>query len=457
MIRYRARYVVPVATPPIADGIVAVKGDRIAYVGPAGPAPAGHTTDLGNALLLPGLVNAHTHLELTAMRGFLEDLDFRSWILRLTTAKRAVLSRDMLLDAARYGVAEGLRHGITTFADTCDSGVAFDAMRECGVRGVMYQEVFGPDPAQSAASLAELREKIDRLRPLETSLVRLGVSPHAPYTVSDVLFTAVARYARDAGLPVAIHIAESGLEQDLVVRGEGAFADGLRARGISVAPRARTPIELLAALDVLSARPLLIHCVRVDDGDIARIARSRCAVAHCPASNAKLGHGTAPLTDFLAAGIPVGLGSDSVASNNRMDVLEEARLAAFFQRARLGNSSAISASAALHLATLGGAQAIGVDREVGSLEVGKAADLAAFPLSSLGPVHDPLAAATFSLPGTRASFVAVAGRELVRDGVLLDEDPGLEQRVQTSAAALQNWLRTASSNQSPTGLAARTR
>ena len=457
MIHYRARYVVPVAAPPIVDGIVAVDGDRIAYVGPAASAPAGRTTDLGHALLLPGLVNAHTHLELAAMRGFLEDLDFRSWILRLTTAKRAVLSRDMLLDAARYGISEGLRHGITTYADTCDSGVTFDAMRERGVRGIMYQEVFGPDPAQCAASLAELREKIDRLRPLETPLVRLGVSPHAPYTVSDALFTAVARYARESHLPVAVHIAESGLEHDLVVRGEGAFADGLRARGIAVAPRARTPIELLANLDVLSARPLLIHCVRVDDMDIARIARSRCGIVHCPASNAKLGHGIAPLTDFMAEGIPVGLGSDSVASNNRMDLLAEARLATLFQRARLGSFAEVSASEAIHLATLGGARAIGLDAEAGSLEVGKAADLAAFPLDSLGPIHDPLAAAIFGLPGARASFVAVAGRELVRDGVLLAEDPALQERVQASADALQGWLRTATPSQSPAGLPARTR
>ena len=457
MIRYRARYVVPVVTPPIIDGVVAVDGGRIAYVGSAAGAPNGTTTDLGNALLLPGLVNAHTHLELTAMRGFLEDLDFRSWILRLTTAKRAVLSRDMLLDAARYGITEGLQRGITTFADTCDSGVAFDAMRESGVRGVMYQEVFGPDPAQCAASLSELREKIDRLRPLETPLVRLGVSPHAPYTVSDELFTAVARYARDAHLPVAIHIAESALEQDLVVRGEGPFADGLRARAIRVAPRARTPIELLAELEVLAARPLLIHCVRVDRADIARIAEARCSIAHCPASNAKLGHGIAPLTDFLAAGITVGLGSDSMASNNRMDILEEARLAALFQRARLGSFSEVSPWDALHLATLGGARAIGLDREVGSLEVGKAADLAAFPLDSVGPVHDPTAAAVFGLPGTRASFVAVAGRELIRDGVLIAKDLAIEERVQANAKALQAWLRTASVDQSPPALAAKTR
>ena len=442
MIRYRARFVLPITAPPLIDGVVAVEGERIVYVGDAAAAPPGDDRDLGNALLLPGLVNAHSHLELTAMRGFLEDLDFRSWILRLTTAKRTVLSRDMLLDAARLGVVEGLSRGITTYADTCDSGVAFDAMRELGVRGIMYQEVFGPDPAQSRSALDELRGKIERLRPQATPLVRVGVSPHAPYTVSDVLFSAVARYAREADLPIAIHIAESQVEEDLVVHGAGSFADGLRARGIPVAPRARSPIALLSALGVLDARPLLIHCVRVDESDVAAIAEARCAVAHCPASNAKLAHGVAPLATLLSSRVRVGLGSDSVASNNRMDILEEARLAMLFQRARIGAPAAIPPSVALGLATIEGARALGLDRDVGSLEAGKSADLAAFPLGAIGPVFDPEAHAVLALPGSKASFVAVAGRELVRDGKLIDEDPTLGDRVQRSADALDAWLRS---------------
>ena len=442
MIRYRARYVIPVTAPPITNGVVAVDGDRIAYVGPADSAPAGKEVDLGNTLLLPGLINAHTHLELTAMRGFLEDLDFRSWILRLTTAKRSVFSREMLLDAARYGIEEGLRHGITTYADTCDSGVAFDAMREYHVRGIMYQEVFGPDPRQCPESLAELREKIESLRPLETPLVRVGVSPHAPYTVSDVLFTAVARYARAESLPIAIHIAESQLEEDLVVRAAGAFAEGLRARGIPVEPRAASPIELLASLDVLAARPLLIHCVRVSEADVGLIARSGSAVAHCPASNAKLGHGIAPLPKLLAAGVSVGLGSDSVASNNRMDLFEEARLAALFQRAHLNTHERVNAEAALRLVTMGGAQALGIGAEVGSLEEGKAADLCAFSLDAIGPVHDPITAAVFALSGSNAWFVAVAGRVLLQDGLMPNTDADLAERVQRSADTLQRWLRT---------------
>jgi cytosine/adenosine deaminase-related metal-dependent hydrolase len=444
VIRYRARYVLPIATPPLIGGVVAVEGDRIAYVGNRTGAPAGEERDLGDTLLLPGLVNAHCHLELTAMRGFLEDLDFRSWILRLTTSKRAVLSREMLLDAARFGIAEGLVHGITTYADTCDSGVAFDAMRERGVRGIMYQEVFGPDPSQCHGSLSELRARIDSLRPLETALVRVGVSPHAPYTVSDALFSAVASYAREANLPIAVHIAESQLEQDLVVRGAGSFADGLRARGIPVTPRARSPVALLSALGVLEARPLLIHCVRADESDIAIIAETHCAVAHCPASNAKLAHGIAPLAALLSSRIPVGLGSDSVASNNRMDMLDEARLAMLFQRSRLGAAAAIPPVTALSLATLEGARALGLEREIGSLEIGKAADLSAFPLMGAGPVFDPEAHAVLALPGTRAALVTVAGRELVREGKLLNEDSMLEDRLQRTADALGDWLRSQS-------------
>lgn len=440
MICYRAQYVLPISAPPIVDGVVAVERGRIAYVGTAAHAPSAKLEDLGDVILLPGLVNAHCHLELTAMRGFLEDLDFRSWILRLTSSKRAVMSREMLLDAARYGIAEGVRHGITTFADTCDSGVSFDAMLDSRVRGVMYQEVFGPDPEQCGASLAELRGKVERMRPLQTPLVRVGVSPHAPYTVSDSLFSAVSQYARSESLPIAIHIAESQAEHDLIANAAGPFADGLRARNIGVAPRARTPIGLLEKLDVLAARPLLIHCIRVDDADVAHIAAAHCAVAHCPASNAKLGHGIAPLSTLLEAGIPVGIGSDSVASNNRMDLLDESRLAALMHRARQRDFREISGRTVLTLATLEGARALGIEREIGSLEVGKAADLAAFPLRNAGPVHDPEIAAIFTLPGTPASFVAVEGEVLVRGGVLLAYDESLERRVQGSAEALGRWL-----------------
>ncbi|HYC52150.1 MAG TPA: amidohydrolase family protein, partial [Gemmatimonadaceae bacterium] len=239
MIRYHARWVVPISAPPFENGTVAVADGRIKYVGPRADAPRGGDIDLGDVLLLPGLVNTHTHLELTAMRGFLEDLDFAQWIVRLNKVKRAVLDRDRMLDAARFGLVEGLRAGVTTYADTCDSGVAFHAMLEAGVRGIMFQEVFGPDPAESPKSMSALQEKVGALRPQQTALVRIGVSPHAPYTVSDDLYSAVASWATGSRLPIAAHIAESEFERELVEQGDGVFARGLRTRGISVESRGR--------------------------------------------------------------------------------------------------------------------------------------------------------------------------------------------------------------------------
>jgi 5-methylthioadenosine/S-adenosylhomocysteine deaminase len=200
-------------------------------------------------------------------------------------------------------------------------------------------------------------------------------------------------------------------------------------------------VQLLRGLQVLEARPLLIHCVRVNAMDLHAIADSRSSVAHCPASNAKLGHGIAPLREMLDAGIAIGLGSDSVASNNRMDLLDEARLAVLQQRSRTARHDAVTAAQALDLATRGGARALGLDADVGTLEPGKAADLAAFPLDPRAmPAHDPEAAAVFALHGTPAQLVTVAGRELVRDGRLLVADPGLPARVQRTGDRLQEWL-----------------
>src|SRR5689334_3598483 len=140
MLRYHAKWVIPIAAPPIRDGVVVVDGSLIVYVGPIEGAPPGTDEQLGDVVLMPGLVNAHCHLELTAMRGFLEDLDFQRWILRLTSARRAILDDDALLASARYGIEEGIRAGITSYADTCSSGVVMRAMRDAGVRGIMYQE-----------------------------------------------------------------------------------------------------------------------------------------------------------------------------------------------------------------------------------------------------------------------------------------------------------------------------
>jgi cytosine/adenosine deaminase-related metal-dependent hydrolase len=375
------------------------------------------------------------------MRGLLENCRFAEWIDKLRQSRNEILDAERLLDSARFGIVEGLEAGITTYADTCSSGVAMQAMRELGVRGTMYQEVFGPDPSQSDIAMRELEERIGKLEPGQTELVSLGVSPHAPYTVSDTLYAAAVKFANGRHLPLAMHIAESEPEYDLVVNGSGDFADRWRGRGIPVSRRARSPIALLERHGALERGPLLIHCVRVDDADIEIMARRRCAVAHCPASNAKFGHGIGPLLPLLAAGIRIGMGSDSVASNNRMDILDEARLAVLVHRAATRRHDAFGAREALELATIGGARALGIDSRVGSLEIGKDADLAAFRIDipRTTPVGDPYSTAIFALPGRAAELVTVRGRVLVDRGRALGGDKALADRVRAAGEALASW------------------
>lgn len=441
-IRWHARWVLPVATPPIADGTVVTEGDRITWVGPRAQAPAGRDEELGDSLLMPGLVNAHTHLDLTMMRGGLEGLDFFQWVRTLTAAKRELLTAADFRDAALLGVAEGLSRGVTTFGDTADNDAPFDALQALGARGIAFREVFGPDPLQCVDSVDFLARTVTAMRARETALVRVGVSPHAPYSVSPELFRAVAEYAAREALPVAIHVAESGFEDDLILRGEGPFAEFLVGRGIHVAPRGMGPVALLDGAGMLRPRTLLIHCVRASQDDVARIAATGCGVAHCPASNAKLGHGTAPLTEFLAAGARIGLGSDSMASNDAMDLLGEARLAVLAQRARTHRADVPSARAAVRLATLGGAEALRLDEEIGSLVPGKQADLAVFRLDALGaPVVDPEAALIFAAARVQAHRVVVAGVERVRNGEVIGFDPGIAARVQGAGQRMAEWRR----------------
>jgi len=439
--RYHARWVLPITQPPIENGTVVESDGLIIYVGPRAGAPPGEDHDLGESILLPGLVNTHTHLELTAMRGFLEDLCFSDWIDKLRESRNEMMDREALLDSARLGIVEGVEAGITTYADTCSSGVVMEAMREAGVRGIMYQEVFGPDPTQAEIAMRELEGWVVTLRLEQTELVTLGVSPHAPYTVSDPLYDAAARFANSRQLPLAMHIAESEPEFELVVRGKGDFSERWQRRSIAVSPRARSPIALLEDRGALERGPLLIHCVRVDVDDIEIMARRSCSVAHCPASNAKFGHGIAPLLPLMAAGIRVGIGSDSVASNNRMDILDEARLSVLIHRAATRRHDAFGAHDALQLATIGGARALGIASRVGSLEVGKDADFAAFRIDipRTIPTGDPYSAAIFALPGRSAELVTVKGRVLVERGRARAADKALAERVRAVGAALATW------------------
>lgn len=427
---YRAALVLPVVAPAITDGAVLVQGDRIVWVGPRRDHPAApnaRVVELGHMVLTPGLVNAHTHLDLTVLRGLLDGLPFFGWI-RAIVAARGQLTPDEWLDSARLGAIEALEAGVTTLADTSPTSASFAAMRELGLRGIAYLEVFGPDPAQVDDAMAGLRGRLDELRSRQTSLVRLGVSPHAPYSVSDALYAAAAAYARESGLPIATHVAESDAESDLVARGAGPFAELLRARGIAVSPRARTPVALLDRLGVLGDDALLIHCVTCDDADIAAICAKRAAVAFCPHSNRYFGHGDAAgvRAALQHAGGRVSVGTDSMASNIDMSPLREARAA-------LGFAPSHTPFPAWLLATNFGANALGLSTAVGGLKVGLQADLAAFsvPPGTTDTTHVAV--------GPGASLVVVAGAERVRDGRLVGDAAAVRARVANSAQRLREW------------------
>ncbi len=433
---YSSQWIVPVSSPAFADGAIAISDDRIAAFGTRQTIveqfPEAEVRDFGPAAIMPGLVNSHSHLELTAMRGFLEneESDFFAWLRKLTVARLERMTSDDLNVSAQWGACEAARAGVTCVADASDTAFeSMKAVRAVGLRGIVFQESFGPDPSLAQENFAKLQTKIARLRELETPLVKCGVSPHAPYTVCGPQLEMIAQFALDENLPLTMHAAETLMEVSLLREGRGAFADGLKNRGIEWQPPALSPIQYLKQHGILATRPLLAHCIQVNAQDIATLAETQTRVAHCPKSNSKLGHGAAPLLRFIAQGIAVGLGSDSVASNNVCDLLDEARYALLLARSNRAEGGAacdLSAEDVLRMATQGGARALGWQEQIGELKVGLQADFAVVSLagSHQVPVYDPVRTLIFSSSARDVVLTVVAGREVYQDGrvATVDED-----------------------------------
>ncbi|MFN2532059.1 MAG: amidohydrolase family protein [Pyrinomonadaceae bacterium] len=429
---YSASWVVPVSSPPLSDAAIAVTGDTIANVGDTAQLkakfPEADVVICPGAAIIPGLINAHSHLELTAMRGCLEneEHDFFEWLKKLTLARLEHMTPDDIAVSAAWGACEAARAGVTCVADASDSGTAaMRALRDVGLRGVVFQESFGPDPRLISENVGKLKEKLAALRELETSLVRAGVSPHAPYTVCAPQLEQIALLAISENVPLMTHAAESVAEELLLRRGCGIFADNLARRGIDWQWSGLSTIEYLEQTGILSARPLLAHCIRVDDRDLDLIATSEARIAHCPKSNAKLSHGRAPLAKFLAKNVGVGLGSDSVASNNVCDIIEESRFAILSARAET-SAAPLTSDDALSIATEGGARCLRLSKEVGQLETGMKADLTIISLEGTHqqPLYDPVAGIIFSSSARDVVMTVVAGRQVFRDGRVtnVDED-----------------------------------
>lgn len=432
---FTAHWLLPIAAPPIAFGAVAVQADEILAVGSrediCAQYPEASLRDFGAAAILPGLVNVHSHLELTAFRGRLEEPQFQRWIAKLVQLKSERLSSNDLLVSARLGCIETIRAGITTVGDTADATATVEALTESGLRGVIFQECFGPRVEQAEESAQLIERKLQQLQDYIFAVgakerIRIGISPHAPYSVSDRLYEKVAELSFAMALDIAIHAAESQDETNLLRDGTGAFAESFQRRGIEFTAPGCSTVKYLQQLGVLDAAPLLIHCVTVNEEDISLMQEHNIRVAHCPKSNAKFGHGIAPLTRMLRDGLDVGLGTDSVASNNTGDLLEEARFCAMVHRANQRDPLLFDPSTMLKMITLDGARALNLDDKIGSLEVGKQADLIALDLGRAHntPHYDPAAAILFSCSARDVIFTMVAGQVLYEDGLVNSLDEG---------------------------------
>lgn len=400
-----ADWVVPVEGAPIRDGAVAIGADGlIEAVGPAADLGAGERFE--DAVIVPGLVDAHSHIEYAVYAGFGDGLPFVPWI-GMHVRRKERLDLDDMRAIARLGAFECLRSGITTIGDCSFVGAAAEAAAETGLRAIVFVEVFGRD----ASALDRFHEIHDRIGPALSDRVRLGVSPHAPYTCTVEVYAACA--ALD--LPTQTHLAECAAERAWLESGSG---DWTPLADLLVPPPGTTGIRLLAAEGLLGPEVSAAHCVHVDDEEIALLAEHGVGVAHCPRSNGYLGCGVAPLAELRAAGVDVAIATDSPASTPSLDLFEEIRTAVVAARARAGRPDSLTAAEALELATLGGARVLGLADEIGSLVPGKRADLTVVGLggSPLSPVEDPVVAVVHGGSPDRVAATLVAGEDRYRRG-----------------------------------------
>ena len=422
-----ADWVVPVDGSPIRDGAVAIDtAGLIAAVGTADE--LGEGDRFPGSVILPGFVNAHTHLEYAVYAGFGDGLSFGPWI-AIHVERKQRIDLEAMEAIARLGALECLRSGVTTVGDCSFIGAAATACADVGLDAIVYLEVFGHD----AGALERFELMRDRVADALSDGVRLGISPHAPYTCSLDLYRACA----ELRLPTATHLAESDDETEYVLSGRGpweAFADML------VPPLGTTGIRALAAEGLLGPHVLAAHCVQADEEEIELLATHDVAVAHCPRSNAFLGCGIAPLAALRDAGIRVCIATDSPASTPSFDMFDELRAAVAGARAREKRPDALSAADALELATLGGARALGLESDRGSLTPGKRADLTIVSLdgSPFVPWEDPVTAAVLGGSPSRVVATLVSGRTRYEKGgktwlELIDAAHSARERLLLSA------------------------
>jgi 5-methylthioadenosine/S-adenosylhomocysteine deaminase len=390
----------------------------------AGQFPGYESIELRDHVLIPGLVNAHTHAAMSLMRGLADDLPLMRWLQEhIWPAETKHVSPDFVRDGTALACAEMLRSGITCFNDMYFfPEAALEAARAAGMRvslGLIvidFPTPYASDPADYLRKGFELRD-----RQGDDPLVSFCIAPHAPYTVSDPAFRQIATFAAELDLPVHLHVHET----------EGEIERSLAEHGVR-------PLERLRRLGLLGPNLIAVHAVHLQDEEIQLLATHGCSVAHCPSSNLKLASGFAPIEALRAAGVNLCLGTDGAASNNRLDVLTEMRTAALLAKAVARSAEAMPAHAVLRAATLGGAQALGLEARIGSIEPGKRADLVAVALRGpeLTPCYDPVSHLVYAAGREHVTHVWVDGAPRVSDGRLETDLSNLDTRWQLWQTAL---------------------
>jgi cytosine/adenosine deaminase-related metal-dependent hydrolase len=368
----RARVVFAVDRAPIEHGVVTIDGERIVAVGPK--TQAADATDLGEVVLLPGLVNAHTHLEFNHLRRPLGEpgISLVDWI-RLVIAERGRGHRDPS-EAIAAGIAESIGCGVTTVGEICQGDTNSYANRDVDL--TLLLEVIGFSPARAQSAFAAVLERLEA--PEVTPAWKIGLSPHAPYTVSPELLRQLIELSRERGMPVAMHLAESAEELELLASGSGPFRQLLEERGMwdaAAIPRGSRPMDYLRML-AEAPRAVVIHGNYLDEEERTFLVanRDRMSLVYCPRTHAYFAHPPYPLAELLAAGVRIAFGTDSRASNPDLDLMAEMR---FVAQTFLG----INPLEILHMGTLAGAEALGRSADIGSITPGKLANLVAVPIS----------------------------------------------------------------------------
>jgi len=412
----------------LPEGALAIRGDTIAAVGSRAQVAATYrgatVVDAADCLVIPGLIDAHTHIPMTLFRGLADDLPLHTWLEQhVWPAEQKFINPETVRWASRLGLAELVRSGVTTLCDMYfyEDEVAA-AVEEFGMRGVLARAYFDGGTGREHA-LADGEEFITRWRGHPRIVPALG--PHAPYTVGPDLYRQLHALAERLDVPVVTHVAETQGEDREIRQRYG-----------------HTPVGHLANLGLIDDRLVAAHCVWVDGAEIEMIAAARTGVVHNPRSNLKLASGIAPVPDMLRAGVLVGLGTDGAASNNTLDLLAEIRTAALVHKGVRLDPLAVPATAALEMATIGGARALKLDHVVGSLEPGKRADVVIIDLDedNLVPLYDPVSHLAYAVEAADIRTVMVDGRIVLRDGVLICADEReIRRRVREIATAIGSF------------------